>query len=266
MPASFSQRAPYRGAFCVWGLALLLAALPAGAAPPCAADRIDEQTRVAYVVDGDTVELTDGRRLRLIGIDTPELGRDGARHEPYAVEARSRLRRLLAEGGHGIALRLDREHQDRYGRLLAHAFLGDGRSITAVLLAEGLGTQLTVPPNEWNLDCYREFEGRARAQRLGIWALPPYQPVRADALRPGARGFHLVTGRVERIGSSRRAVWLNLAGGLALRIDRADLPYFQDIRPEQLQGRTVTARGWIYSRDDALRMQIRHPAALEVAP
>ncbi len=272
----FSQRASHRGALFACGptiairtavlAAALLLSVPAPAAPQCPPDRIDAQARVKHVLDGDTIELDDGRRLRLIGLNTPEIGHDGAPSEPFAIEARDHLQRLLAGHGNRIALRYDRERTDNYQRTLAHLFLADGTSITAELLEQGLGAVLVVPPNVWNAPCYQQAERRAQARQQGIWALPSYQPVRSDTLRPYARGFRVVKGRVERIGGNAKSIWLHLTGPLALRIDREDLPYFDSFRPDMLQGRTVVARGWLYTQKDGLRMQVRHPAALEVVP
>ena len=259
-------RAPRRGALSAFwarlaGLALLFpAALPAALCPP---DRIDERVAVDYVIDGDTVALSDGRHLRLIGVDTPELGRDGAPPEPLAEAARERLRGRLSAAGDRIALRYDAERRDRYGRALAHAFVDDGESLSGWLLEEGLAAGFTVPPNLWNLACYRRAEGGARAAGRGVWALPRFRPVESQSLAADARGFHIVRGTVERVGEGRHSMWLNLAGPLALRIDRRDLAYFEDLDPRTLAGRRIEARGWIHVSGDDLRMRVRHPIALE---
>ena len=241
---------------------LFLVAMSAGYAD-CPADRTDERIRVAFVYDGDTVRLDDGRSVRLIGLDTPEIGHDGAPTQPFAEQARTALEKLLA-GHQYIRLRYDAERQDRYRRTLAHIYLDDGRSVTALLIEQGLATTLVVPPDLWNLDCYRAAEQRAQAERRGIWALAAYQPVASTALASDAQGFHLIRGRVTRVGASRKSVWLTLEGGVSLRIDRNDLHYFST-PPEQLHGRTVIARGWPYpGTKGGPVIRIRHPAALEV--
>jgi endonuclease YncB( thermonuclease family) len=174
---------------------------------------------VDHVHDGDSVRLADGRALRLIGIDTPELARDGRPDEPLARAARDRLRELLRDSGMRLELRFDREREDHYGRLLAHAYLPDGRSIAAELLAEGLATQLVVPPNEASWTCFRQAERVARRARLGLWALPGYQVMASQGLDPTCawcsmaaswRGCRVpllplsATSRVSRESSSKR--------------------------------------------------------------
>lgn len=230
--------------------------------PTCTADRIDRWAVVAYVYDGDTVRLGDGRKVRFIGIDTPEIGHDGTRSEPGAIEARDTLKKLLGKNSR-LGLRYDVERHDHYGRLLAHVYLPDGSSVTRRLLEDGLGTHLTIPPDVRNNACYGRAEQKARRARRGIWALPRYQPVESVALPSSARGFHIVRGKVVHIGQSRSAVWVDLAGGVGLRIPRKDLPYFTAYQPRDLRGREVLARGWLRVRHGELRMTIRHPSALQ---
>jgi endonuclease YncB( thermonuclease family) len=86
--------------------ALLLCAIPSLAAPLCPADHIDEQVRVASMPDGDTLRLSDGRRVRLIGINTPEVAHDGRPAEPLAEEAHALLQRLVREADGRLGLRL----------------------------------------------------------------------------------------------------------------------------------------------------------------
>lgn len=246
-------------------LTALLALPPASnAAPTCPADRIDERVRISYVQDGDTLMLNDGRRLRLIGIDTPELGKQGASAEPGAIAARDRLRQLLFISRQQLNLRFDQERTDRYGRLLAHAYLSDSRALTEQLLSEGMGTQIVVPPNTWQSSCYHQAAQDARQQRRGIWALPDYQPKTVAELNLQSTGFQIVRGRVTHLSNSADAIWINLAGDFALRIERNDLGNFKGIDLDALVGSEIEAQGWIYASKGKLRMPLRHQDALAV--
>jgi endonuclease YncB( thermonuclease family) len=229
----------------------------------CPADRRGERVVSAKVYDGDTLALTDGRRVRLLGINTPEIGRDGEPPEPLAEDARELLAGLAAPGT-DLRLRADVERLDRYGRLLAHVFAVSGDNLQARLLDAGLATTLVVPPNQWAADCYAAVEAGARSRRAGIWRLDAYRPIPAESLPDTARGFRLVTGRVQRIGESRANLWLNLSRHMAVRIPRDDLVYFGDLDPRRLAGRRLEVRGWIHERKGELRMTVRHPAALTV--
>ena len=78
-----------------------------------------EKAQIKRVVDGDTIHLTDGRKVRLVGIDTPELDHKKGQHEAYAVEAtrflRSRLDRF-------VYIQKAKDERDRYGRYLYYLF------------------------------------------------------------------------------------------------------------------------------------------------
>lgn len=262
--AGRQRPAPLR--FCAWLFASAICGTPAVGATerPCAADRIDERVRISFVQDGDTLTLNDGRRLRLIGIDTPELGERGDPAEPGAVAARDRLRQLMFMHRQQLSLRLDREREDHYGRLLAHAFVGDGRNLVELMLATGAGAQIVVPPNTWQADCYAEASRSARREGRGIWALPAYQPKTVRQLDLRSTGFHVVRGRVSHLGNSASAIWINLVDNFGLRIEREDLDQFNDLDLDALVGSEIEVQGWVYTRKGQLRMPLRHPSALTV--
>lgn len=252
--------------FTGWLFFLLLscAAVTTAHAGTCPAQRTTERVQVVHVTDGDTVKLTDGRRLRLIGINTPEISHDGSPSQPLAGQARSALLTLLNRNSRALNLQYGRQPRDHYGRLLAHAFLDDGTNVSARLLAQGLATALVVPPNTWARDCYAGIETSARKQRHGLWALPDYQVSDASTLQTDTRGFRITRGRIDAIRESRHGIWLDLEGPLVIRVDRKDLVNFKPGFPQALEGKIVEVRGWIKTDRNGLRVNVRHPAALVV--
>ncbi|MEW5838128.1 MAG: thermonuclease family protein [Pseudomonadota bacterium] len=248
----------------LWG-ALLLCALPAFAAD-CPSERIDEQVSVQGVSDGDTLRLSDGRRVRIIGINTPELAHNGRPADPLAKQAQAELQALMRKSEHRVGLRLGDEGRDRHGRLLAHVFLADGQSVEAHMLDAGLAARVAIPPNLWGQECFAKAESEARAAGRGIWSLPAWRkPVDARQLPPGAGGFILLQGRVERVGGSRHAQWINLEGGVALKIDHDLLPWFRDFDLKALAGKRVEARGWLTNPGgDSPRIRMTHPSMLRI--
>lgn len=255
-----------RALVCVWSRLILVGCLSLStghaAQTRCTADRIDEQVRTSLAYDGDTITLSDSRRVRLIGIDTPELGRQGQPHQAGALAARDRLRHLIFSHQQRLDLRYDAEPKDKYGRLLAHAFFSDGSNLVEQLLSEGAGTHIVVPPNTWQTDCYQRVSHSARQQRRGIWDLPAYQPTPIEKLTLRSEGFHIVRGRVSHIGNSATAVWINFVGNFAVRIEREDLAQFDNYNFASLVGRSLDAQGWLYARSGQVRMRARHPSAL----
>ena len=245
--------------------ALLLCSLPAFALN-CPADRIDESVRVVSVSDGDTLRLSDDRRVRIIGINTPELSHQGRPAEPLADEARELLQKLIRSSDNRVELRLGDEPQDHYGRLLAHVFLANGDSVEAKILAAGLATRVAIPPNVWGQDCFTQAENEARQAGRGVWAFPAYRtPINARDLPNDVSGYVLLQGRVENVGGSRHAQWINLEGGVALKIDHDLMPYFADLDLKRLQGKRIEARGWLTRPGGkSPRIRLTHPSMLRV--
>lgn len=133
-----------------------------------------EAAEVVAVVDGDTIDVTtatgDTARVRLIGIDTPEIGRDGDPGECYATEARDFLDELLY--GRTVELQSDNTQADtdKYGRLLRHVVV-DGRSAAVVALEAGTGHEYTYEaPYIGQLE-HRDAEQVATNASAGLWAV-----------------------------------------------------------------------------------------------
>jgi micrococcal nuclease len=219
---------------------------------------------VAYVYDGDTVKLADGRNLRFIGINTPEIGRHGRADQAFASQARSFLDDLLNAHNRTLNLQSGSEEHDHYGRLLAHAFLETGSNVAVQLLDAGLATTLVVPPDTWAVDCYQQHENSARAAHRGLWSLPAYQPQDSTSLQRDTKGFHIVHGRVTAIRYTRYSVWLDLDGLLTARVSISDLSNFRPGYLDNLEGEYVEVRGWIKTSHDRLKINVRHPAALKM--
>jgi endonuclease YncB( thermonuclease family) len=231
--------------------------------PSCSTTDFDDTVTIKHVIDGDTVVLSDERRVRLIGINTPEISHDNRPAEIGADQALDYLARLLKTNP-DIGLVYDEERTDKYKRTLAHLFLKDGINIQALLLKRGLATPLIIPPNLNYLDCYGKSSEFAQSQEIGLWALKQYQPVSVESLSINDLGYRIITGNAMRTGESRSATWINLARNLALRITREDLPHFPDNMFKDLTGKNITARGWLYFANGQFRMQIRHPANIKI--
>lgn len=260
-----ARKAPFRGAFFVTACLTLLTA-PAAFAD-CGMGRVDETVAVASVIDGDTVRLSDGRHLRFIGLDTPELDHEHGHHQPLAETATRTTRGLLAASGNRLQLHLGTPARDRYGRLLAHPFLVSGENLSDRLLREGLATLLVIPPNTWQMDCRMAAEREAREAGRGLWALPKYRPVEASGISTQTRGYRRVRGEIVRIGRSAHALWINLRGGVAAKIETEDLPLFAGYDFDAWIGRRVEIRGRLYGHRyqgrDELRMRLHHPGAID---
>lgn len=163
----------------VSGCSLLPVELPrqdSGAGPsaplaPAAGDATATGTIVS-ITDGDTVRmLVEGRelRVRLIGLDTPEL-RDPL--ECYGPEATAALE-ALAPPGSEVGYAYDRDPQDRYERELLYLFTADGTLINLALVEQGYAEALLVEPNDRYWPELQAAERAARDAGRGLWGTCP---------------------------------------------------------------------------------------------
>ena len=145
-------------ALCI--LVLLSLACDGTPVPPTPSD--GQQVNIAHVVDGDSIELADGRRVRYLGINTPEHG------QPFFEEATAANRRLTE--GQTAWMVLDTQQTDRYGRILAYLWVGD-RFINLELVGQGYANAYTAPPNVRYSEEILAAEKKARKAQVGLWAL-----------------------------------------------------------------------------------------------
>jgi len=124
--------------------------------------------RVTRVIDGDTVVLADGTRIRYIGIDTPELRDRRKKIRQLAVIAKEVNEKLVL--GKDLRLEYDVEKRDRYDRLLAYVYLEDGTFVNAELVKQGYALLLTIQPNVKHVDEFLRLKIEARENKRGFWA------------------------------------------------------------------------------------------------
>ena len=126
------------------------------------------QVRVVEVHDGDTISvILDGKRekVRLIGIDAPELGQ-----KPWGQRSKKHLKELLDLSGWTVSLEFDVEKRDKHGRLLCYIRTSDGMMLNIQMLKDGYAMLFTVPPNIRYVDELRKAQHEAREKGLGIWS------------------------------------------------------------------------------------------------
>jgi micrococcal nuclease len=139
-----------------------------------------ESVLVTAVLDGDTIQVTTYGRVRLLGIDAPEVGRGFDTSAPFGREARDRLTSLVLRRW----VRLEQEGPllDSYNRHLAYVIREDGLLVNAELLRNGLARVSARMPLS-RLDELKRAEAEAQTFRRGMWgATPPIPP--ASYTRP----------------------------------------------------------------------------------
>jgi len=129
----------------------------------------DGQFLVERVVDGDTLVLSNGEKVRLIGVDTPETKHPTKPVEPYGPEASAFTKNAVE--GQAVTLKFDREKYDRYQRMLAYVYRDDNWCLNEELIRNGLSECVTKYPFDSSMkERFRQAEDQARRERRGIWS------------------------------------------------------------------------------------------------
>lgn len=123
---------------------------------------------VARVIDGDTIELDNGQKVRYIGINSPETVDPRKAVQCFGKEA-SQFNKELAEGKKVLLVK-DVSDTDKYGRLLRYVYLEDGSFVNEKLVAEGYAKVSTYPPDVKFADVFRAGETVAKESLRGLWS------------------------------------------------------------------------------------------------
>lgn len=127
-----------------------------------AGDQDGMSVLVTRVIDGDTFEIETGDKVRLIGIDAPEVRGD----ECFQTQSTQALTALIE--GKSVRLVQDVNITDRYGRLLRYAYIGES-SINQWLVSEGYASAATFPPDVAMQETLAYLESMAREEGKGLW-------------------------------------------------------------------------------------------------
>ncbi|MBI5729439.1 MAG: thermonuclease family protein [Candidatus Magasanikbacteria bacterium] len=124
---------------------------------------------VVRVIDGDTIELETGEKVRYIGVDTPETVHPKKAAQCFGKEASNKNKELVT--GKKVRLVKDISEVDRYGRLLRYVYLLDGTFVNLELVKEGYARPATFPPDVKYSSAFVAAAREARLAQRGLWAV-----------------------------------------------------------------------------------------------
>jgi endonuclease YncB( thermonuclease family) len=234
-----------------------------------------ETATVAAVPDGETLKLTDGKTVKLIGAKAPmpPLGWRGDDPWPFVDEAREALEGLAANKT--VELRFGGRRTDRHGNFLAQVFVVSGEQplwLQEELVRKGLARVYSLPGAR---ACTTELlarEREARAERHGLWSSSVYRiqdaldEKRLDRL---IHTFQLVEGTVLNVGEGGGRIYLNFAADwrryFTVSIARKDVRAFAaaGLDPKTLEGKRLRVRGWLAWRGGPM-IEATHPEQIEL--
>lgn len=216
---------------------------------------------VQKVYDGDTILLEDGKKIRLVGINTPEIEHSKQVEQSGGEAARYWLnQQVLARK---VRLEFGQEKRDKYKRYLAHIFTEQGKHINLELVRLGLATTSIYPPNLKYVPELLAAEQAAEAKHLGIWQYSDYASKSGGELKNiNKRGWQRITGQVMQIKNTSKSSYLNMTGNFHVRIKKKHLQYFDAL--ELLKGKKIEVRGWVKKYKKGYSMLVRHPSAIKL--
>jgi endonuclease YncB( thermonuclease family) len=242
----------------------------------CGGDEIARGT-VRRVLDGRTFVLEDGREVRLAAIEVPPVvaSRDTAMAPPGGRAAAAALETLA--GGDNVLLRQAETGFDRYGRLLAYAYVlrdGDAFLLQRELVADGFARVASRGAAACIGDLLNR-EKAAREAKLGLWADPYYEVLDAEAPKDvlAQRGrFVLVEGKVASVREGGPTIYVNFgrrrSGDITVTVLKRNERNFTaaGLDLKSLAGRRIRVRGWIEQRGgDRAWVEAERPGQIEIA-
>jgi len=243
-------------------LALCLCLLWAGLSQAGTFSVIDQGrwVTVSHIYDGDTFRTTDGEKIRLLGINTPEVAHNDEPGQPLGQKARLRLEQLIA--GKSVQLRLDKDTKDTYGRTLAQIYLRDGSWVNEILTHEGLAHVYTFVPNFHWAASLLQAEQTARSNKSGIWQDERFRMLAAGDISNRHVGqYRVVEGEVSKPGP-----WQFRLGKLHVTVPRKYRRWFEKM-PLLTSGQVIVVHGTVRtSGQGTLFLALHSPYDLELVP
>jgi len=129
--------------------------------------------KVINVIDGDTIKIDTGQKVRYIGINTPEITYPEKPNDCYALEAKEKNKELVE--GKTVKLKKDISETDKYGRLLRYIFIENSSStseaifINKILITEGYARIMSIPPDLKYYPLFKEEQVKAKENKKGLW-------------------------------------------------------------------------------------------------
>lgn len=228
--------------------------------------------RVDKVIDGQTVLMTDGKIVRLLGIDYPMVSGD-ADGGP-AILGKATLEQLLPKGKE-VVLYQNKSREvgrlNRMGHALAHLVIKDrGEWVNGALVARGVAWTETDVTNPAMAAQLYKLEDEARKAQKGLWSKnSPYGLLSADTAAQGNGAFRIVEGTVNRAATSKNNLYLNFGSDWKKDFTVMINPAIRKalakhgVDAMSLAGKKIRVRGWLREWNGAF-LELETPERLEV--
>ncbi|NQT46043.1 MAG: thermonuclease family protein [Candidatus Omnitrophica bacterium] len=238
--------------------------------PPLHLADYNKGVYVSHVVDGDTVELSNGEKVRYIGIDTPELRKrkgSGWIYDPmpYAEEAKDFNRKLVE--GKDVRLRFDVQKRDKYGRILAYVYQND-IMVNIEMVRQGYAMIYTYPPNVKYVEDFLIAQKEARENNRGLWGEMEERIISPYEAEDNVGMIRMVEAGVISTYLSDRVLTLNCLGNFKVVIFKNNLEYFPKMASRSpdtyFKHKAIRVYGVIKEYKGAYEIVLHDPSQLEI--
>ena len=227
--------------------------------------------KVTMVIDGDTIWLDDGRKVRLVGIQAPELsfGRSGYKPSPFGEVAKKEMETLSL--GKSVTIYTGGATTDRHGRTLGHVIINDDNKtwLQGEMLRRGMAHVYTFADNRALANEMLEIEKTARKNNVGIWASSLYKIVTDGQAEKHVGTYRLVEGKVLSAQKVGTRAYLNFGPvwrtDFTILVEKDGLKMFAESNMDVLsyQGKNVRVRGWLKNKNGPMIIAT-HPEQIEI--
>jgi len=213
---------------------------------------------VASISDGDTFKTTKGERVRLLGINTPEVAHQASPAQPMGNTASKALSNLIA--GTTVRLAFDEQSKDDYGRTLAQVYLQDGTWVNGEMIRSGMAHVYTFTPNLRWATQLTQLESSARQAHLGIWRTERFKMLDANKVTADHLGqFRVIKGQINQI--NRNGFGFRM-GKLKVSVPRKYRSYFHT--PLNINvGNELVVHGVVRASSSGLYLPLHSPFDVE---
>lgn len=218
----------------------------------------DATAIVKQVNDGDTVTLSDGRRVRFIGINTPEVNHGNlSKSEPYANKAKALIERYVRKGDK-IRLVFDKTKHDKYGRVLAYVYSKTGRNLALMQLQKGFAKHWVIGKNDKFWKCFQTAERQARKRKKGVWS--DFKPIKAAQFKKSGTGYQYVSGVITKLDKTSKGLSFVLDKKITVKISKSNLVTLEKNNIHFMLHQRVLLNGKVTLSRGKGKMTIYHPA------
>jgi len=233
----------------------------------------EEEFPVKEVLDGDTIELSNGKIVRYLGIDTPELrwrkGDAWVYHPQLFAQEAKELNSLLVQGKK-VKLEYDVEKRDKFNRLLAYVYV-NGLMVNGEILRQGYALLDVRMPNIKHTNFLLKMFKEAKENKRGFWSLAGVQIISPQEVRKYSGKIKIIEGKITKIEDKGKLFRLTLNGEgqekTWIIIYKNNLPIFEkkgiSLERDYLH-KKVRISGLICEYKQAYEIVAHHPAEIEI--